>query len=44
MVDLDKSVLKKMICVMGTRLAAFTIRAWSRRTFHVGGCANGIFR
>jgi len=30
--------------LMGTRLAAFTIRAWSRRTFHVGGCTNGIFR
>ena len=30
--------------LMGTRLATFTIRAWSRRTFHVRGCANGIFR
>jgi hypothetical protein len=30
--------------LLGTRLAAFTILAWSRRTFHVGGCTNGIFR
>jgi hypothetical protein len=30
--------------LVGTRLAAFTIRAWSRRTLCVRGCANGIFR
>src|SRR5215471_2660732 len=30
--------------LIGTRLAAFTILAWSRRTFRVGGCTNGIFR
>src|SRR5687768_8811159 len=30
--------------LIGTRLAAFTICAWSRRTFRVGGCTNGIFR
>jgi hypothetical protein len=28
--------------LVGTRLAAFTIRAWSRRTLCVEGCANGI--
>jgi hypothetical protein len=28
--------------LIGTRLAAFTILAWSRRTFRVGGCTNGI--
>src|SRR5262245_41132684 len=27
----------------GTRLAAFTILAWSRRTFRVGGRTNGKF-
>src|SRR5262249_49164384 len=30
--------------LLGTRLAAFTILAWSRRTFRVGGCTNGMFR
>jgi hypothetical protein len=30
--------------LVGTRLDAFTIRAWSRRTFCAGGCTNGIFR
>src|SRR5262249_55909274 len=29
---------------IGTQLAAFTILAWSRRTFRVGGCTNGIIR